>query len=135
MLERYPQDVKLVIKNFPLSRHRYARLSAAAALSANKQGKFWEFHHKLFEYQKNLNEIKIQEIAKELNLDVEQFNRDIRDPAILTLINRDKRNGYEAGVRGTPTVFINGRLLRRTDFQGFQQMIEEQLRKKKKSGS
>ncbi|MBL7178295.1 MAG: thioredoxin domain-containing protein [Desulfobacteraceae bacterium] len=70
---------KLVFKNFPLSKHKFAMKAAAAALAANKQGKFWEFHDRLFKNYKNLNDTKIQEIAKELALDMERFNKDLKD--------------------------------------------------------
>ena len=71
MLERYPKEVKLVAKNFPLARHKFATKAAMAALAANAQGKFWEFHSKLFENYKVINDAKIQDIAGELGLDMD----------------------------------------------------------------
>jgi protein-disulfide isomerase len=129
VLEKYPQDVKLVVKNYPLSRHKYARLAAAAALSANNQGKFWEFHHRLFKNQRTLNEGEIQEIAKELHLDMVQFNRDMSSPAIRMLIDRDLRDAYDAEVSGIPAVFLNGKGLRKLDLRSFSEAIDEELRK------
>ena len=130
MLDKYPKDVKLVTKHFPLQNHKFARQAAIAALAADKQGKYWEYHEKIFENLRALNDAKIQDIAKEVGLDMKQFNRDLKDPSIQTLINRDLNNGRQAGVRGTPTIFINGKLLRSRSLQGFQQMIEAALRKK-----
>jgi protein-disulfide isomerase len=132
VLEKNPKNVKLVMKQFPLRSHHYARQGAAAALAASKQGKFWEFHEKLYANQKNLNGAKVQEIARELGLNMEQFNRDLKDPAIEAMINKDMENARQANVRGTPTIFINGKILRHRSLQGFQQAIDEELKKKKK---
>ena len=129
MLDKYPKDVKLVHKNFPLSKHKFAMKAAAAALAANTQGKFWEFHDRLFKNYKNLNDTKIQEIAKELALDMDRFNKDMKDPAIQKLIIRDVKDAQKAGVRGIPTVFIGGKLLKTRSLQGFQRMIEAELKK------
>jgi len=131
VLEKYPEDVKLVFKNFPLAKHKFARKAAAAALAAHVQGKFWEFHNKLFENHRNPNDAKIQEIAKDLGLDLRKFNKDMKDPAIGKLIIRDVKNAHQVGVRGIPTVFINGKLLKNRRLQGFQQMIEAELKKGK----
>lgn len=131
MLEKYPKEVKLVMKNFPLPMHNFARKAAIAASAAAKQGKFWEFHERLYSNQSSLNETKIQEIAKELNLDIEKFNQDLKDQTIESLIDRDIKDGQEEGVRGTPTIFINGKLLSNRSIQGFQQAIDNELKKKK----
>ena len=132
MLEKNPNTVKLVMKHFPLPSHNYARQAAVAALAASKQGKFWEFHEKLYANQKNLSDAKVQEIARELGLDLEKFNRGLKDPAIAAMVNHDMENARQANVRGTPTIFINGKLLRQRSLQGFQQEIEEALQKKMK---
>ena len=131
MLDKYPEKVKLVFKNFPLGMHKFARLAAAAALAAHSQKKFWEFHEKLFENYQKLNDAKILEIAKELGLDMEKFNKERNDPAIQNLIARDIKDGRQAGVRSIPAVFINGKVLKNRNFQGFQKTIDTQLNKKR----
>jgi protein-disulfide isomerase len=131
VLEKYPNDVKLVVKHFPLSMHNYARNAAIAALAAGKQRKFWEIHEKLFANQKDLSDAKVEAIAGELGLDMEQFHRDLKDPAISSLIDRDMNNGRQANVQGTPTIFVSGKLLNQRSLQGFQQAIEAELKKKK----
>jgi len=131
VLEKYPRDVKLVVKHFPLPMHGYARKAATAALAAAKQGKFWEMHEKLFANQKDLSDAKVIAIAGELGLDMKQFNEDLKDPAIASLIDRDMNNGRQANVQGTPTIFVNGKLLNQASHQGFQQAIEAELKKKK----
>ena len=129
MLDKYPKEVKLVFKNLPLSKHKFAMKAATAALAAKAQGRFWEFHDELFENYRKVNDVKIQDIAKELGLDLERFKKDMKDPAIQKLIIRDVKNGREAGVRSIPTVFINGKLLRNRRLQGFQRMIDAELKR------
>ena len=111
--------------------HNYARKAAVAALAAAKQGKWWEIHEKLFANQNALSDAKVEAIAGELGLNMEQFNRDLKDPAISSLIDRDMNNGRQANVQGTPTIFVNGRLLNQRSLQGFQQAIDGELKKKK----
>lgn len=96
-------------------------------MAADKQGKFWEFHDLLFKDYSNLNDQKVAEIRTGLNLDAEQFERDMSDPAIKAQIDADVRNGNSAGVRGTPTVFINGKLLRDKSLNGFIRQINQTL--------
>ncbi len=131
MLKKSPNDVKLVVKHFPLPSHKFARPAAIAALAAHKQGKFWEFHVKLLENYRSLNDKKIEEIAIELKLDMEKFTADQKSPDISALIARDIQNGKAIGVRGTPTIFLNGKRVKNRSMQGFQQMIEAELSKAK----
>lgn len=130
MLEKFPKEVKIVEKNFPLQMHKFARQAATASLAAHRQGKFWEFHKKLFESMASLSDAKVQEIAKQLNLDMDKFNKDLKDPAIQTIINRDLQEGAAAGVRGTPTIFVNGLLLTSRSIDGFEQAVKQELKKK-----
>lgn len=129
VLDKYPENVKLVVKHFPLANHKYAHKAATAALAANVQGKFWEFHNKLFKNYNVINDTKIQDIAKELGIDIEKFNKDMQSPAIKSLIARDMNNGRQIGIRGTPTVFINGKTLKNRSLQGIYQVIEAELKK------
>ena len=129
MLEKYPQDVKLVHKNFPLPNHKFAVNAAKAALAAHRQGRFWDYHHKLFENYKQLNDTKFEALATDLELDLERFNKDMNDPSIQRLIYRDVKEGRDAGIRGIPAVFINGKLLKNTSGPVFQRMIDAELKK------
>jgi protein-disulfide isomerase len=130
VLDKYPDNIKLVIKNFPLSNHKFAFKAATAALAANVQGKFWEFHSKLSKNYNVINDAKIQDIAKELGLNMEKFNKDMQSPTIRSLIVRDMNNGRQAGVRGTPTIFINGKTLKNRSLPGIYQVIDAELKKK-----
>ena len=130
-MDRYPKDVKLVIKHFPLNIHKFAKPAAIAALAANKQDKFWEFHNRLFENYRVINNAKITEIAQKVGLDMETFTQDRHSQSLTTLVNRDLFNGRQAGVRGTPTVYINGKVLKNRSFKGFERRIEAELKKAK----
>ena len=127
VLEKNPQTVKIVFKNFPLRSHKFAVKAAVAALAAGRQGKFWEFHDALFKNYKNLNEAKVQEIASKLKLDKTKFEKDRKDPLLLEQVQHDINAGINAGVNAVPTVFVNGRKLRKRSLQGFQEMIDKEL--------
>jgi protein-disulfide isomerase len=129
VLEQYPEEIKLVFKNFPLRNHKFAGPAAMAAMAANEQGKFWEFHDLIFANYNKLSEEKLQEIAVTLDLDMDRFAADRKDQKLQQQVQRDMRDGQQAGVRGTPTVLINGRLLKNRSPQGFQQLIDRLLRK------
>jgi protein-disulfide isomerase len=75
LLKKYPDKVNLVFKNFPIRSHKFAVKAAAAALAADRQEKFWEFHDMLFENYNRLNDQKIQEIAGLLGLDETEFKK------------------------------------------------------------
>jgi protein-disulfide isomerase len=131
VLEQYSKQVKLVFKNFPLSGHKFAMAAAIAAMAAQKQGKFWEFHDKLFENQAKLDDNKVTEIARSVGLNEARFNSDRRGTAILSLINRDMQEGRTVGVRGTPTIFVNGVLLKNRSITGFRALIDRELEKRR----
>jgi protein-disulfide isomerase len=127
IMEKYAGKVKLAFKNFPLSSHRNARNAALTALAANKQGKFWAMHDLLFENYNRLNPQKIDELAAQVGLDLEQLKKDRLDPQLNAQISRDTAEGTSIGVRGTPTIFVNGRLLPERSLAGFSQLIDDEL--------
>ncbi len=134
VLDKYPKKFKLVFKHFPPASHKFGITAATAALAAHAQGKFWEFHDKLFENYRALNDAKIQEIAKELELDMEGFNRDMRDPSIQNLVARDIEDGQQIGLEGfpLPIIFVNGKLPKQGSLQGIEDLIEAELKKEKR---
>ena len=127
MFERYSKEMKLVFKNFPLRNHKFAWPAAIAALAANKQGKFWELHDQLYENYNRLSDQKIREITQQVGLDMEKFDQDMKDPELKAIVERDFQEGARVGVRGIPTIFVNGRQLKNRSFQGFQAAIEKEL--------
>ena len=129
MSDTYKDQLKIVIKHFPLTSHKFARKASQASLAAHKQGKFWEFHTKLFENYNTINEDKIKQIAEELQLDIDKFNNDRELPEIRGIINRDILNGRRIGVNGTPTIFINGKQVSLRNFADVTKKIEVELKK------
>jgi protein-disulfide isomerase len=129
VIERYPTQVKVVFKNFPLRNHNMAMKAARAALAAESQGKFWEYHDQLFKYYNRLSDQIIEKIVGTLDLDKAEFDKQMRSSAVITRIQKDLRDGVDAGVRSTPTVFINGKRLRRRNPQGFEEAIAKELQK------
>ena len=115
--------------NFPLQSHRFARQAVAAALAAGKQGKFWEFHSQLLEHHSELDESKITEIAAALALDMDQFDQDRQLESSRQLIRDDIENGKALGVKGTPSVFLNGKRIDNKDLGSLPQLIERELEK------
>ena len=123
--------MKLVHKNFWLQSHRFALQAAKAALAAAEQGKFWELHDKLHENYRVLNDEKINEIANGLGLNMEKLARDMNSPDLQNLIARDFNDGRRIGIRGIPTLLVNGKMAERYGLDDLEAMIEEELAGKK----
>ena len=102
--------------------------AAQAAFAAREQGKFWEFHEKLFENQNALSDEKIKEIAGGLALDVEKLVRDMNSPAIQDILSRDYNEGRRIGIRGIPTILINGKIAERRGIADLQAVVEEEMK-------
>ncbi|MCK5422899.1 MAG: DsbA family protein, partial [Deltaproteobacteria bacterium] len=95
------------------------------ALAAGAQGKFWEMHDKIFANQKQINIDTLKGYAKELNLDMSAFNNDIESHKYKKVIDSDMKLARGAGVRGTPTFFINGKkLVGAKPLTAFQEVID-----------
>ena len=132
MLKKYPESVRIVLKNYPLKNHKFAAKAAIAALSAGRQGKFWEFHDELFKNYRQLSDKKINEIARKLDLNEVQFQEDRKDPEIVAKVQGDYREGREIGVRGIPAVFVNGKRIRNQNLRTLESIIEKEIKKTKK---
>lgn len=129
VLEKNPGNVKVVYKHFPLQNQKFGWKAAAAALAAQRQGKFWPFHDRLYDNAARLSDEKIQEIAATLGLNMDLFNADLKSPALQAKIQQDLQDGRKADVRGTPAIYINGRVLKNRSLAGFQEMIDKELGK------
>ena len=127
ILEKNPKTVKVAFKHFPLGFHQYAQNAATAAVAAQAQGKFWEFHDLLFQNNKELTDDKINGLAKQLGLNMKRFKADMASAATLERVTRDMEDGRRAGVQGTPTIFINGRSLKDRSPQGMQMLVDKEL--------
>ncbi len=130
MLEKYPNDVNLVIKHFPLRMHKFAEKSSIAALASAKQNKYKELTKVFLVNYKKLSDETIKKHAEEVGLDMEKFNKAINDPALKKQVQQDMKLGSSVGVRGVPALYINGRLAKDRTLQGFSKMVEQELKKK-----
>jgi len=104
--------------------------AVVGAFAANKQGHFWDFYEKLYSDFRNLSPERIKLYATELKLDMAQYDKDVADQKIQAQIGRDLREAQQAGVQGTPTMFINGLLVQNRSPQGMQEMIDRELSKR-----
>ena len=116
-------------KNFPIRSHKFAFKAAVAAMAAGGQGKFWEFHDELYKNYNRLNEQKINDIAKMLQLDESEFRSQQKNPDIVAHIRKDYEEGIQLGIRGIPTVFINGKKMRDRSMKNLEAEIEKELEK------
>jgi len=131
LLKKYPGKVKLVHKDFPIRSHKFAFKAAMAALAAGRQGKFWEFHDELYKNYNRLSKEKIVEIAKQLGLNETEFEAQQKNPAFVEQIRQDYEEGIRLGIRGVPTVFVNGKKMRRNDMESLEAAIDGELEKAK----
>ena len=101
--------LRYVFRHFPIrSAHPHAQIAAEAAEAAGAQGKFWEMQDYLLEHQGALDEAHLLQYATELDLDVERFERELKEHLYADKVRQDFHSGVESGVNGTPTFFING---------------------------
>ena len=110
VLKRYPEAVKFIYRDFPVSSiHSEAITAAEAANCAYRQGKFWQYHDALFERQDDLGSELYLALAQSLRLDTEEFSNCLSQHQALAEIQSDFSDGVAAGVSGTPAWFVNGR--------------------------
>ena len=120
--------MRIVWKHLPLDMHKNAMGAHLAAVAAEKQGKFWEFHDKLFANQKELTLDAYKRYARELKLDLARFERDLADLENKKKIDADKAEATAMGVTGTPGFFVNGRYLSGAKpFEEFAKAINAEL--------
>jgi protein-disulfide isomerase len=108
---QFGADARFVFKFMPLPLHTHGEISARAGFAAHRQGKFWEMHDKMFKNQSHLEETNLMDYAKELGLDVEKFRTDMTGAEATDRIAKDKKLATDLDVGGTPTIYINGRLV------------------------
>lgn len=124
---------KLVFRNYPLSFHVNAQKAAEAGECANKQGKFWQYHDTLFTKANGdgtgLAVTDLKQYAQNLGLDTSKFNSCLDNGDAADTVKKDFDAGVKAGVTGTPTIFINGKMIVGAEpFSTFQPEIEAALK-------
>ncbi len=108
-VDDHKANLRFVYKFLPLPGHTHADPAARAAWAAQQQGKFWEMHHKLFANGEHLEQSDLEAYARELGLDLAKFKLDMASKGAADKIAADKKLADSLGVKGTPTIYINGR--------------------------
>ena len=107
------KNLKFVFRNYPLEDlHPNALHAAIAAETAAGQGKFWEMHDVLYENQRRLDDSAIISYAQKIGLDGKLFEREFGSHSTIEKVEYDMGSGDKAGVGGTPTFFVNGKLFK-----------------------
>lgn len=104
----FPGMVKVVFRNNALEMHGRSRPAALAAMAAGKQGKFWQYHDRLFANQSGLDDASLRKIAQDLGLDMDQWEKDLADPANAERVKEESSWATKLGAAGTPAFFVNG---------------------------
>ena len=133
--EKYKDRVKFRVRYFPISSgHQFARMGAANAEAAAKQGKFWEMHDKIFEGQKTWEQSQdpqeyFDQYAKEIGLNIEKLKKDIKDPMTSATINADLDEVKRLGGDCTQTFALNGKKIENPDnsVEAFTKVLDEAL--------
>lgn len=112
MLQRYGGRVRFAYRHFlQEDRHPHALLAAEAAESAARQEQFWPMHDLLFRRQSRLDRSDLNGYARELGLDTAAFKADLDSHTHVPRIRAQAKTGAQSGVRATPGIFVNGRML------------------------
>lgn len=115
MHTEFGDKLQITFREFPLvPTHQHALAAASAAEAAGLQNKFWEMHDMIYDHQNDWKkEFDVRPIfegyAKQIGIDVERYKRDVNGDLVAQRIFQDGKRGHSLGVKGTPTVFINGR--------------------------
>jgi protein-disulfide isomerase len=107
--DRFGDEFLFVFRNFPIrTTHPHAQHAAEAAEAAGAQGRYWEMHDILFENQEQLDDASLRAYAARLQLNLEQFNREMSGHTHADRVRNDFMGGVRSGVNGTPTFYLNG---------------------------
>ncbi|HZI51594.1 MAG TPA: thioredoxin domain-containing protein [Terriglobia bacterium] len=128
--KNYADKVRLVYRQFPLTNmHPNAQKAAEASLCANEQSRFWEYYDALFSDQSRLSVPALKQTAQTLGLNSAAFNTCLDSGKHAATIQKDRDEARKIGVSGTPTVFINGRLLGGRSYAEVQEVIDDELQR------
>ena len=133
VLDTYGDKVRLVYRHYPLEFHATARPAAEASACAAAQGKFWEYHDKLFA-SADLSDAQLKSLAGEVGLDQAKFDECFAKKQFKADIDKDMADASSVGVTGTPAFFINGRMISGAQpFEKFKEIIDDELSRSSKS--
>ena len=124
LVKEYGDKVRLVARDFPLSQHNEAFKAAEAAEAAREQGKYWEYAQLLMRNQSELSVDKLKAYATELALDRPRFDNALDSGKFAEMVQRDIEEGMKLRIKGTPTVFINGRRVSANSYEELKASVE-----------
>jgi protein-disulfide isomerase len=128
--KRYPDDLRIVFRHFPLPFHDKAMGAALAAVAAEDQGKFWEMHDLLLANQSDLGPDALEKHARSLQLNLARYQAALADPATKAHVEADMKLGNTFGVAGTPSFFVNGRAFSGAyPLESFVTVLDDELKK------
>lgn len=127
VMKEYAGRVRLVVRDYPLPQHANAFKAAEAAEAAREQNKYWEYTAKLFSNQSALDVEKLKQYATDLALDRSKFDAALDSGKFKHHVQRDLHDGNRVGIRGTPTLFINGREVSDRSYEGLKRAIDAAL--------
>jgi len=135
--DKYGTKVRFVFRQFPLEFHSNARKAAEAALAAHAQGKFWDYHDKLFAWgpsspdgaqNPDLTEESLEKYATQVGLDLDRFKKALDSKVLAQQVDTEIKLANSIGVRGTPTVYVNGKKASNaTDYGTLAKAIDDEL--------
>jgi predicted DsbA family dithiol-disulfide isomerase len=126
----YSKDVSVHLRHFPLPMHPDSEGAARAVQAAQRQGKEWALTDKLFENARQLKPADIEGYAGGVGLDLTRFKADVESAEVKKQVQDDTAAGKAAGVRGTPSIFVNGRKYQgQRTLEGFRPVIEDEIKK------
>jgi protein-disulfide isomerase len=125
----YGDKVRIVWKDFPLTQiHPEAFKAGEAAHCAGEQGKFWEYHDRLFANQQALQSDSLKKYAADLGLDPAKFNACVDTSKYGDRVREGVAQGSRLGVNSTPTLYVNGRMLSGAQpYEAISAVIDEEL--------
>lgn len=126
--------VRLVMRDFPLTQHSEAFKAAEAAEAAREQQKYWEYIHVLMQNQTALEVEKLKSYAGEIGLDRARFDDALDSGKFAAMVQRDVEEGMKLGLKGTPSLFINGRRVTVKTYEELKATVDAALRSSTPAG-
>lgn len=121
--------VRLVTRDFPLSQHAEAFKAAEAAEAAREQGKYWEYVQVLLQNQSSLGVEKLKGFATQLGLDRARFDAGLDSRKFAEMVQADVEDGIKLGLKGTPSLFINGRRVNAKSYEELKESVDAALKR------
>ena len=109
LMRRYPDRVRLQFRNFPLSFHPQAAIAHEAAMTAARDGRFWEFVAYVLDHQDSLREQDLIALAGRLGIDATKFEQTLHGHRYAPRVEADVQAGQQRGIRGSPVILVNGK--------------------------